>query len=191
MTHFIHQTWNKSTNPNLGASAYGVCNNNILAVISNYMGKLGVIALKSATKRLTAKEKEILEDKKMNKKQKDETKKLKKMKKNGKFDHEDEVDEEDGDSESDTDQSNEKESFSQFTQLSQLSQPFDEEEEIEVSSYLFDNLVWLWFPYFLNDQTAANILYLSCFSLHVPTLSHLHTYNLITMFESYLMWPIY
>ena len=65
----------------LGASAYGVCNNNILAILSNNIGKLCTIALKSVNKRLTTKEKELQEDKKMKKKQKSDLQRAKKIEK--------------------------------------------------------------------------------------------------------------
>ena len=120
----------------LGASAYGVCNNNILAIVSNNIGKLCTIVLKSANKRLTTKEKELQEDKKMKKKQKSDLQRAKKNRKNGKFDDEEDEDEGGSDSDSEAENPDDKETYSQFTQLSQSSQPFDEEEEIEVNPFL-------------------------------------------------------
>ena len=105
------------------------------------MGKLCTIGLKAANKRLTSKEKDLQEDKKMKKKQKSDLQKAKKNRKN------DDQEENEGysDSESETENSEDKETYSQFTQASQSSQPLDEGEEIEVNPFLFRH-----YPHYIN-----------------------------------------
>ena len=109
------------------------------------MGKLCTIGLKAANKRLTLKEKELQEDKKMKKKQKSDLQKAKKNRKNGKFDDEQEDNDGCSDSDSETENSDDKETYSQFTQPSQSSQPFDDEEEIEVNPFLYGH-----YPHYIN-----------------------------------------
>ena len=90
--------------------------------------------LKAPTKRLTLKEKEAEEDRKIKKKEKAAARKNKKSKKGGKYDDDEE---EEDDSESEDEMPPTATGFSQFTQLSQSTQPFDDEEEVEVREIRF------------------------------------------------------
>ena len=99
-------------------------------MISTTVSKICTIVLKAPTKRLTLKEKEAEEDRKIKKKEKAAARKNKKSKKGGKYDDDEE---EEDDSESEDEMPPTATGFSQFTQLSQSTQPFDDEEEVEVS----------------------------------------------------------
>lgn len=102
-------------------------------MISTTISKICTIVLKAPTKRLTLKEKEAEEDRKIKKKEKAAARKNKKSKKGGKYDDDEE---EEDDSESEDEMSPTATGFSQFTQ-SQSTQPFDDEEEVEVREVRF------------------------------------------------------